>query len=157
MKIVITIATLVVLGMVFLWWKLYKKLPASLSQMVYGAIEWKCIFAAMLALFGGAAWFCFIDRMPENFQWLLWLTEVGLGIVAITPLTNKDNHTLHNIGAAVSSISITVLAVLLCPWSFFLWLLYILYTLFTNCNHKKLVAEITCGLVLVLMIILSPL
>ena len=155
MKAMILIVTLAVLGLVLIWWKIYKKLPKSLSQMVLGAPEWKIIFAVTLAIYGGTSWFSFIDHMPEEWQWLLWLLEVGLALVAITPVTNKDSIVAHTIAALVAATSITVLAAILNPWVLGLWLLYIIYTLVSDCTHKKLVAELVCGSVLTLLILIS--
>ena len=155
MKAMILIVTLAVLGLVFIWWKIYKKLPKSLSQMVLGAPEWKIIFAVTLAIYGGASWFSFIDQMPENFQWLLWLMEVGLALVAVTPITNKDSIVAHTAAALVAAMSITALTAILNPWVLSMWLIYIIYTLVSDCTHKKLVAELVCGSVLTLLILIS--
>lgn len=156
MKIVIIIATCVALISVAIWWKLYRRLPRSLSQMVKASPEWKYIFAGVLAVYCVSTWAGLIDSLPGSWQWLLFLTEIGLALVALIPITNKSYADAHTVAAILSAVCINLLALVLCPWVLGLWLAYIIYTLVSNCSHKKLVAELVCGFILVIIALLSP-
>ena len=155
MKILTVAATLIALASVLVWRIIYKRMPKSLSQMVKASPKWEYIFAGVLAVYGITTWLSCIDRLPENLQWLLWLTEVGLVIVAVTPITNKDSEGIHLTGALMSAISINTLALLLCPYVLLTWTGYLIYTFLTDCLHKKLVAEIVCGIILTLVVLLA--
>lgn len=153
MKIAVISATLVVLAALFIWWHMYKGLPKSLSQMVKASPKWKYAFAGVLGVYAVTTWLGCADRLPDEWLWLLWLTELSLLFVTVTPITEKDSIQIHTGAAVLSAIAITFLAMVLCPSALLVWFIYVIYTMTTDCEYKKLIAELVCGIVLLLVVI----
>ena len=147
------LATLCVLGCVSTWGLAHDRFPYSLSEVATKGKVWKYLLASVLFLFSGGIWVACIDRIPDNWQWLLFLTSVGLIFVAVSPITNSSALKVHYTAAIITCVAITLLVYLMKPVLLLLWAIYVSYTLFTDGKYKKLIAESVCALQLVLMIL----
>ena len=119
-------------------------LPKSLSEFVFLGKWAKYLLAAVLVIGAIALWVASTKKVPENWLWLSWLTAVSVVFVAVVPLTNKEFTRLHITAAILACVMVTVLTVAVCPWAISVWAGYVSYTLLTDCEYKKLVAELCC-------------
>ena len=119
-------------------------LPKSLSEVVFFGKWAKYALAAILVAGAIALWVASTKKVPENWLWLSWLTALSVVFVAVVPLTNKEFTGLHITAAILACVMVTALTVATCPWAALVWVGYVAYTLLTDCEYKKLAAELCC-------------
>jgi len=142
---VIIAAALAIAYTALVVWK-DKGLPTSLSSSVFTLSDkWKWLFGFVMLTCGVFIGTAMMSRASDGTAWLGFLTIVGMGIVAVTPLFDPDKLTAHYVGAFMAAGCSQLLIAINKPLCLFAWLIYVSYTLAsTNCSRKVLWAEVAC-------------
>lgn len=119
-------------------------LPKSLSELAYAAPWAKSALAGVLVLGAVGLWIGATQKVSDDWLWLAWLTAVSVVFVAAIPLTDKGFTGVHVAAAVLACVTVTALAVVTVPLAVSVWVGYVAYTLLSDCEYKKLVAELCC-------------
>lgn len=165
MNTIIAIATTLLVAYTLILCVVNKRIPDSLSQSVFflpPSASW--LWTLVIGFFAFAIMPNIIDKAPENWQWLAFISCGGLMAVAFAPLLpgkeQKDGsidksdlgYTVHMVGAFAAAIGSQVLITICQWWILFCWipwLAYYVYHLFHfQSNWRTMVfwAEMTCFL-----------
>lgn len=127
-------------------------IPSSLSATVYalppaGAWLWTLVIGAASVMTMPVL----LERAPENYKFLGYLTIVGLLFVALCPLNKKKDdmtYRAHVAGAIICGVSSQLLVAITCAWLLLAWVPWIVaFVWITACRKWKtsvLWAEMTC-------------
>ena len=161
----IIIATTLLVAYTLILCVVNKCIPDSLSQSVlYLPTTASWLWTLVIGFFGFAIMPAILDRAPEDWEWVAFLSCAGLIGVAFAPLLpgkeQKDGsidksdlgYTVHMVGAFAAAIGSQVLIAICQWWILFCWipwLAYYVYHLFYfQSNWRTMVfwAEMTCFL-----------
>ncbi len=120
------------------------EIPNSISQIVYSLdTKWKWTFTAIMWAVGFMIVPQLMEVIPSDYQFLGFLTVVGILGVGADPLKKGERNVLHYVGAALCGVCSQLVVSLLNPSLLFLWLPYVLYTLYESRSDKNMfLAEI---------------
>lgn len=139
-----------------------KQIPDSLSQSVFflpKTSSW--LWTVIIGFFGFAIMPPLLDKTPENWQWLAFISCFGLLLVAFAPLlpasdsdggidTGDLAYKVHMIGAFTAAIG-SQLLIAICKWPIlFCWLPFLAYYAYYIHTHlaqwrtRVFWAEMTC-------------
>ena len=165
MNTIIAIATTLLVAYTLILCVVNKRIPDSLSQSVFylpPTASW--LWTLVIGFFAFAIMPAILDKVPEEWEWVAFLSCAGLMGVAFAPLLpakeGKDGsidksdlgYLVHMVGAFTAAIGSQVL-ILGCQWPILLcWIpfvAYYVYHLFLfQSNWRTMVfwAEMTCFL-----------
>lgn len=99
--------------------------PKSLSR-TYFSIKHKWIFSACVATSAGFLLPTLINILPEEWQWLGFLSVVGAVSVAFAPNLNDElQEQAHMGGAIILGLASQGVAAVICPLVLMIWLCWI--------------------------------
>lgn len=162
MNTMIAIATTLLVAYTLIICVVNKHIPDSLSQSVFflpPSASW--IWTLVIGFFAFAIMPAIIDKTPENWQWLAFISCAGLMAVAFAPLLpGKESadgidksdlgYKVHMIGAFTAAIGSQVLIARCQPLVLLCWIPYVVAFIWITKDHKWRTkvfwAEMTCFL-----------
>lgn len=138
-----------------------KELPESISALVYYLPkEWQWVWSVWLLVCGGLACVGLIEKLPEIFKFVGFLTMACIGFTAVMPIVVEDNYKMHNILGISAGILSQLSVMFITPLWLLLWVVavsaYTAFCLLDNewakrvwlsiCGKEVLLAEVVCGL-----------
>ena len=161
----IAIATTLLVAYTLILCVINKKIPDSLSQSVFflpQSASW--IWTLVIGFFAFAIMPSIIDKTPENWQWLAFISCGGLMAVAFAPLLpaketltqagdkvidkSDIGYKVHMVGAFTAAIGSQVL-IIICQWPILVcWVPWIIawFELCSTWRTKVFWAEMVCFL-----------
>jgi hypothetical protein len=139
-----------------------KALPESISAMVYElpkGRQW--VWSVWLCLVSFTLMPVLLEKLPDNAEFLGFLTVLGLAGAAVTPLIHADTRKWHYVVAVGAGILSQVCTAILSPWWLVLWLIMLgLQYILENYSDSKaakalygkqvFIAECICYMILIL-------
>lgn len=114
-----------------------KKIPASISASFY-AIKHKWWFRFTMWVVPMLLMYPFMEISPENIQFLLFLSLVGMIMVGSAPdfKNDKCQNRIHMAGAVMACLFSQIWIFLVNPIALSIWAVYILYTFLYSAIKK---------------------
>lgn len=148
MNTMIAIATTLLVAYTLIICVVNKHIPDSLSQSVFflpQSASW--LWTLVIGFFAFAIMPSIIDKTPENWQWLAFISCGGLMAVAFAPLLpGKESsdgidksdlgYKVHMIGAFTAAIGSQVLIARCQPLVLLCWIPYIIAFIWITKDHK---------------------
>lgn len=103
------------------------RLPYSISETFF-TLTHKKWFGFCMIITGFTFMLSALDATPENWQFLAFLSFIGMLMIALAPnFTEKKEAVIHYIGTAVVLICTQAWVYVTHPWILILWLLPLVY------------------------------
>lgn len=124
-------------------------LPDSISEIAYILPSW--VFTVWMAIVGMCAVYSTADKLPDDWQFVPMFIGLGLFLVAASPYYRSEAVDVHYIGGWMAAIFSMVFVAIDCPWALLGWLAFVP---FVKYSKRVLVAEIICGLILLISLVI---
>ena len=114
-----------------------KGIPYSISETFY-KLEHKAFFGISMLLTAGLLMPAILEATPENYQFLAFLSCVGMMIVAAAPNFKEEyEYNIHVFGAGLCIICSQLWVYFMCPWCLLVWVAYLAYTVWMMKKNWK--------------------
>lgn len=119
-----------------------KKIPKSISSAIYDIpISW--VWSVWLIFIGMLTTLILFSVLTNYTQFLSFLLFIFITGAAVTPLVQKETHTLHDIMSILAGVVSQIIVLIINPWLFIVWILYAIGLIYFR-NYLVLVSEICC-------------
>ena len=97
-----------------------REIPESVSAIAYVMPHWA--FSSWIALTGISMLPPMMDALPDDWQWVGFLSIVGLLIVASSSYYRTEATTLHWAGGILCAVCALIVVAIARPWLLLLWI-----------------------------------
>lgn len=97
-----------------------KEIPESVSTIAYIMPHWA--FSVWIALTGLSTLPFVLESLPNGWQWVGFLSVVGLLIVASSSYYKTEEKTLHWVGGILCAVCALIVVAIARPWLLLLWI-----------------------------------
>lgn len=101
-----------------------KEIPESVSSIAYIMPHWA--FSVWIALTGLSTLPFVLESLPNGWQWVGFLSIVGLFIVASSSYYKTEEKTLHWVGGILCAVCALIVVAIARPWLLLLWIPFFL-------------------------------
>lgn len=97
-------------------------LPESISEIAYIIPHWG--FTVWIACVGILVMPGMMEHLDENWQWVGFMSVVGLFCVAASSYYKTESKILHYVGGCLCAICATIVTYIIKPYCLLLWMIY---------------------------------
>ena len=121
-----TILLPIIIALIGVGYAIYrtKEIPESVSTIAYIMPHWA--FSVWIALTGLSTLPFVLESLPSGWQWVGFLSIVGLLIVASSSYYKTEEKTLHWIGGILCAVCALIVVAIARPWLLLLWIPFFL-------------------------------
>ena len=107
-------------------------IPDSVSEIAYIIPHWA--FSAWIAVAGISLMPPMMDSLNENWQWIGFLSIVGLMCVSASAYYKTEAKTLHYVGGCLCALCATIVTAIIQPLLLFAWIGYLIMMIWSHRN-----------------------
>ena len=121
-----TILLPIIIALIGVGYAIYRtrEIPESVSSIAYIMPHWA--FSVWIALTGLSALPFILESLPNGWQWVGFLSIVGLLIVASSSYYKTEEKTLHWVGGILCAVCALIVVAIARPWLLLLWIPFFL-------------------------------
>ena len=94
--------------------------PESVSEIAYIIPHWA--FSMWIVCVGILVMPAMMEHLTENWQWVGFLSVVGLCCVAASAYYKTESKVLHYVGGCLCALCATIVTAIINPWLLLAWL-----------------------------------
>ena len=121
-----TILLPIIIALIGVGYAIYrtKEIPESVSSIAYIMPHWA--FSVWIALTGLSTLPFILEALSDGWQWVGFLSIVGLLIVASSSYYKTEEKTLHWVGGILCAVCALIVVAIARPWLLLLWIPFFL-------------------------------
>ena len=121
-----TILLPIIIALIGVGYAIYRtrEIPESVSSIAYIMPHWA--FSVWIALTGLSTLPFILEALSDGWQWVGFLSIVGLLIVASSSYYKTEEKTLHWVGGNLCAVCALIVVAIARPWLLLLWIPFFL-------------------------------